>query len=96
MSQTNVIKNLTTYLGFALEQSTLAKMHSLSDGNRRQIEEYLDHIQAFDGENAQIPKEASGSKHRKMFLATFKNYIRKTVPDFDKFLLKEEVIRTTA
>ena len=92
MKRINVIKNLTAYLGFALEDSTLDKIKSLSEGNKNNLDKYLDNLKAYSGDENKIPKDVTGSTNRKLVQKTFQLYVKGMV-DLEKYLCKQDVLR---
>jgi len=72
------------YFGYAMDELTFAKRHSMSDANKKKITNYLANGLYFD-RLTPLPKGCAGFKVRSLAMIEFKNYIKPYIEDIDDY-----------
>ena len=81
------------YFGYAMDEPTFAKHHTMSEANQKKINNYLANGRYFD-KLTPLPKGCAGSKVRSLAMLEFRNYIKPYIEQIDDYKA-EKVKRTT-
>ena len=70
------------YFGYAMDELTFAKRHTMSEANKKKITNYLAYGRYFDRLTA-LPKGCTGCKTRSLAIIEFRHYIKPYIEDID-------------